>query len=123
MKLGQLTRVEVDDVTFLIALEWGQYKVMIDKLDKIDDDDGPAQLAFTEQCLLKIVHTIKGMTLDDNTEVESLDQVVGQTEPEEGEEPEDITVLDKLPPLFILRLWKRVVEIGDEAGDGVVPPA
>ena len=107
MRAGQLTLVEVEDAKLWVKLSWGGYKKLNRELKKCDQDDTEAVLSFAEGNLLKLVSSCEGV------------------ESEDGKPANKLTakLIDDLPPTFVLKLWRKIMAVGEDLGGGAVPPA
>lgn len=106
VKLGQITRVEVDDeVTLLLQIDWGQYKKLVREIDALPNND-PETLDRVGEKVCAFIHSIKGVV------------------DAQGNELKEVTpdVLNKFPPGLARKLMRAVQRLGLQEDGGVAPP-
>ena len=111
MKLGQVTRIEIDDVTLMVKLTWGDLKRLLQQSHDLPEGDeqetGIEQLDWVQGVVKDHVVSISGLQDAGGKEITKLDD----------------SNIEELPPRFVMDIWKRMAEIGAEGSDTVVPPS
>lgn len=105
-RLGQLTSVKVnDEVTVMLAIDWGQYKKLLREIDELPDDD-PTTLDKIGEKICAHIHSIEGVE-------DAQGNPIAEITPE---------VLNTFPPSLARELVRAVQRLG-VAEDDAVPPA
>jgi len=97
MKLGQLTDIQVEDVTFYVDFSWGDAKALRKKADNLDEEDIDAAEELMEAAINDHVVRAEGLEDADGVEVEKW-------------KPE---YLDQLPMAIVGELFAELLDVGE----------
>ena len=106
MRLGDLQSIPVDDVTLKTNLSWGDIKTIQKRIKEIKaeaealpegEENTEAELAFTEETLLKYVVGCEGIEDKDGQPITKL----------------TLEYFNQLPPGFIGKMMEGLLSVGD----------
>lgn len=107
MKPGQLTKVIVEDVTFLVRFTWGDLKALQRDFTAMDTADIKALDRILEDRVLPAVVKVEGLVDSDEVPVDEL----------------TLAVLDEYPPDLTLGLVMGLMDVGKRLEAPSRPPA